>query len=280
MKYYFIFLFFTSFLYSHVIKFSPLPMDKSAKTFLQYKELLEYLEKETGYTYEFVYSFSYKELIDNFKKGKIDIVELGPLPFVKLKKDFEDAEPILTFKAKDGNAFYTCDLITTNKNILEFSDIKKQAKDIILTRKLSTCGYLMTEFIFNTYEESLKNIEYTYVGTHSKVLLELLLTPNSVGTVKSTILNKYQHFNFTKIAQSPPIPGFAFIANEKTVSNKKIQKIQNALLKLDPLHNKQDKELVINWSTNTKYGAVKTKADTYKFVIDAANSIQIDNEIK
>ena len=250
-------------------------MDKSAKTFLQYKELLEYLEQETGDTYEFVYSFSYKELIDNFKKGKIDIVELGPLPFVKLKKDFDDAEPILTFKSKDGNAFYTCDLVTVNKNISKFSDIEKKAKDIILTRKLSTCGYLMTEFIFNTYEKSLKDVEYTYVGTHSKVLLELLLTPDSVGTVKSTVLNKYQHFNFTKIAHSPPIPGFAFIANKQTVSNKIIQKIQNALLKVDPLHNKKDKELVLNWSTNTKYGAVKTKADTYKFVIDATNSIQI-----
>ena len=123
MRFLFVFLFTFITLVAETIKFSPLPMDKSSKIFLQYSDMLKYLEKETGYSFEFVYASSYEELIDNFKDGKIDIIELGPLPFVKLKSVCKYAEPFLTFKSKEGKANYSCDILTTNKKIKNIKDI-------------------------------------------------------------------------------------------------------------------------------------------------------------
>jgi len=252
-------------------------MDKSPKVFMQYKYMLEYLEKETGYKFEFIHASSYENLIKNFIDGNIDIIELGPLPFVKLKEHYKDAEPFLTFKSSDGKPSYTCDVLTTDgyiKNLYDMFD-ENIDKKIILTRKLSTCGYLMTEYIFNNYNKTLKDFDYSYSGTHSSVLLNLLLTKDSIGTVKSTVANKYKHFHFNKIAQSPDIPGFAFIANKRNVSDIQISTIQKAILKLNPLSNEDDKVLVSKWSDNTKYGAVATQKNTYDIVYKAIRKIKI-----
>lgn len=260
--------------YCDTIRFSPLPMDKSAKLFEQYNHLLKYLEKETGYVFEYIPASSYRDLINKFKKGKIDIIELGPLPFVRLKEDFKNAEPFLTFNSKNGKPYYNCDFVTKEKNIKSLSDVNS-TKKVILTRKLSTCGYLMSELMLKSVDKSLEDLEYSYVGTHSNVLLNLLMKVDSVGSVKSTVLDKYKHFNFKELAHSKPIPGFAFVANKAIVSDTQIQKIQEAILKLDPKHRKKDKKFVSNWSSNTKYGAVITKKDAYDFVIEATRIVKI-----
>jgi len=280
LRYLFIFMLTIMTLLGEPLKFSPLPMDKAPKIFLQYNSVLQYLEEQTGYKFELVYSSSYKDLIRNFKLGKIDVIELGPLPFVKLKKDYKDAEAFLTFKSKNGKANYTCDVMTSDENIDSLKDLFELNlhKKIFLTRRLSTCGYLMTEFMFKNYNKTLDDYHYNYIGTHSDVLLELLLTPNSIGTVKSTVGNKYKHLKFRKIAQSASIPGFAFIANKKTISPKVIKKIQDAVLKLNPLENESDREIVSTWGANIKYGAIKTKPNTYKTVEKAAQEILMKDD--
>ena len=76
-------------------------MDKSPKLFLHYEPMLRYLEEETGYKFKYVFSPSYQDLLIDFENEKIDIVELGPLPFLKLYAQYKDAKPFLTFKSKD-----------------------------------------------------------------------------------------------------------------------------------------------------------------------------------
>ena len=279
MRIFIILSFFIIGLCAKVITFSPLPMDKAPQVYAQYNEMLQYLEKQTGYKFKFIYSSSYKELIKNFKEGKIDVIELGALPYVKLKEHYDQAHPFLTFNSKYGKPYYTCDVITTEKNIDKFSDISHK-NDVVLTRSLSTCGYLMSEYIMNENKESLEKFHYYYVGTHSNVLLEILLRDNTIGTLKSTVLDKYNQFKFKTIAKSPNIPGFAFIANRNTIEMKEIKSIKKAILRLDPLHNSNDKEIVSNWSINTKYGAVKTEAKAYDIVIQSLKKIQIQKENK
>jgi len=280
MRLLFILLFFpTIYLNAQVINFAPLPMDKAPKLFIQYAPMLEYLEKETGYEFKFNYFSNYNEVIEKFKEGKLDILELGPLPYVRLKESYKEANAFLTFLTKNGEDSYTCEFLTTDKKIKSLVDIDKNV-DIKLTRKLSTCGYLMSELMLRQNGKTLEKLNYEYVGTHSNVLLSLLLKENRAGSAKSTIVNKYKHFNFTKLKSSPPIPGFAFVSNGKTISNKKIQKIQEALLKLQPLDNKRDKVFVSGWSENIKYGSIRTKDDSYAGIFDALKTIKIPNEDK
>ncbi len=266
-------------LQAKVITFSPLPMDKAPKLFVQYNAMLKYLEKETGYKFKFIYSTSYEELIKNFEEGKIDIIELGALPYVRLKEQFKDSYPFLTFNSSNGKPYYTCDLVTTENNINSFADISNKV-DVILTRSLSTCGYLMSEYIMRENSLTLENFHYQYIGTHSNVLLKVLLEKNTIGTVKSTVLDKYTQFDFKTLAQSPNIPGFSFIANKNTTVEGQIKNIQKAILKLHPLDNLKDEDIVSQWSNNTKFGAVKTDEKIYDVVYKALKTIQVPKENK
>ena len=266
-------------IFARVINFSPLPMDKAPKLFIQYAPLLKYLEEETGYEFKFNYSENYVQIIEKFKNGQLEIIELGPLPYVKLKEDFNDAYAFLTFLNNKGKDSYTCEFLSTDKSIKSLKDIDNDI-NIKLTRKISTCGYLMSEFILKKNGKSLENLQYDYVGTHSNVLLSLLLKENTAGTAKSTIVEKYKHFNFTTLASSPPIPGFAFVANKKIITQEEINNIQKALLKLHPLKNSEDKKFVSNWSENTKYGSQLTKKDAYKDIFNAIKLIKIPKESK
>lgn len=280
MKLLFIYLTIFTFLGAKVITFSPLSMDKSPKLFLSYKPMLKYLEKETGYTFKYYFSPTYKDLLIDFQHKKIDIVELGPLPFLKLYTQYKEAKPFLTFKSKNYRPYYTCNMVTTDKNINTLDDVIPNKIQIELTRKLSTCGYLMSEYILNTKNKTLKDFNYKYNGTHSNVLLQTLFNHNSVGIAKSTIIDKYKPFKFKIIQKSPDIPGFAFVANTKTLTKEEIKNIQNAIIKLDPQHNLQDRKLMSEWSSNTKYGAIKTKKDAYNLILKTMDKIKIPKGIK
>jgi phosphonate transport system substrate-binding protein len=262
---------------ARVINFSPLPMDKAPKLLLQYTPLLKYLSEQTGDKYNFVFSESYDTIIKDFQEGKLDIIELGPLPFVKLSQKYKYAKPFLTFLTKDGMDSYTCEMLTTEKSIKSLADVDEKIH-VNLTRRISTCGYLMSEFILRNNGQSLKNLDYEYVGTHSSVLLHILLEDMAIGTAKSTIVEKYKQFKFTHLASSPKIPGFAFVANLKTIDQESIKKIQQAMLKLKPLENAKDAQFTKTWGENVKYGCVATGEKTYEEIFNALSIIEIPKD--
>jgi phosphonate transport system substrate-binding protein len=250
-------------------------MEKAPTLFKQYKPMLKYLEKESGLKFKLVYSSSYKEMIENFKNGKIDVIELGPLPFVKLNMQYKHSKPFVTFLSKDGKDSYNCLLVTTDKDKNTLKDLNSKTK-IKLTRKLSTCGYLMSEKMLNKEGLSLENFDYEYIGTHTDVILKVILSYNTVGGVKSSVFENYKHIgNVKAIATSDDIPGFAFVANTKTLSKENIQKMTNALTKLHPLENEKDFEITHKWSKNTMYGCIPTKKDAYKNIQKALEEIVI-----
>jgi len=214
--------------FSQIIKFAPLPIDTANNLYNKYAPMLEYLSKQTKDEYKFVYAQTYKDLLNNFKNGNIDIVILGALPYLKLKQHFKSALPILTFLNKNKSPYYTCQIITSDLKIKSINDISKNTK-IFLTDKLSTCGYLITEYIFHKYNKTLKNYNYTYESNDVNVVYNVTLYDNSIGNIKSNIAKKY--INFIKIIDtSIKIPEFSLVVNTNKISPKKIEKIISVLL--------------------------------------------------
>ena len=254
----------SGFLWAKVINFSPLPMDSSINVYKQYQPMLQYLKKETGLEFKFVYSASYKELIANFISGKVDMIEAGALPYVKLKKKFPIAKPIVTFLNKNSKPFYTCQMITSDKNIKSLKDINSNTK-IFLTRKLSTCGYLMSEYMLNKIDKSLKNSNYKYIGTHTDVVFNTTMYDDAVGGVSSKVAQKYTHL-ISIIDTSIKIPEFSLVVNSQTITPSQIKKIQNAFLSI------KDKN---KWNNNAKYGAIKTPTNFYHKITEITNKIKI-----
>ena len=263
MKYTFLISFLYLQLFAEPIRFAPLPMDIAPKLHMQYSHMLSYLSKETGLEFEFVYCTSYAEIMEKFQNKEIDIVELGPLPYLKLSKETPELKPFLTFLTQNGSDSYTCKLFTFDENINALDNLRSPDEHLFLTSQHSTCGPLMMGEILYNIGKNVNDFNNTFSGTHSKVVLENLLHLNAVGGVKSTVYTNYEHIGLKTLGTSKSIPGFTFAVNTKLISQKNITLIQNAILKLHPLDNNTDWEITKKWGKNIRFGAVKPKENAY-----------------
>jgi ABC-type phosphate/phosphonate transport system substrate-binding protein len=198
------------------------------------------------------------------------------LPYVRLQEKVTNSKPIVTFLNKNGKPFYTCQLITSDNNIKSLNDIRKDTK-ILLTNKLATCGYLMTEYIFKKQGKTLNNYAHKYIGTHIDVVFNVTLKDNLIGGVKSKVADNYHHF-IKILDESSTIPEFSLVVNKNIVNLKQQNKIIDALISLKPLDNKIDKTLMLNWSSNIKYGAIKTEKNIYKSILKILKEIKVEND--
>ena len=242
-------------------------MDIAPKLHEQYAKMLQYLSEETTLKFEFVYCSSYEELFNKLQKNEVDMAELGPLPYLKLSTKMPHLKPIVTFLTQAGEDAYTCKLFTYSKKDKKIEDFNPKETTLFLTSQHSTCGSLMMREILLKNGKSLEEFSNEYAQTHSNVVLQALLTPNSIGGIKSTVYKNYKHLGLTTLGTSQKIPGFTFAVNSNALSGATIQKIQTALTKLKPLTDAQDWQITKKWGKNIRYGAVVTPPNAYKTLI-------------
>jgi phosphonate transport system substrate-binding protein len=261
---------FTNSLFALTLRYAPLPMYKSELVLKQYKGLLEYLTKQTGYTFEFVYHADYAQLLDAIAQKKVDIAHLGPLPYAALLQKNTDAKPIVQFLDNSAQASYTCSFITHERN---YSQVQPY-EPIALTQPLSTCGYLSISHLLQKKGIDLKNTDYGYSGTHSHVVLDIILGDAKSGGVRTSEYEAYKHLGLKQIDKTEAFPGFLWVASG-TLGDEHVQKIQEALLKLDPFNNETHAKMMQNWGSNVKYGAIKAQNKDYEPIVKILQTTDI-----
>ncbi len=225
---------FNSLLFSKdVLVFAPLPMLDKAKVYDTFYPMVQVLEKKLNKKIEIFYSESYEQILEEFKKAKIDIVYLGPLPYVKLKEEYEFAYPLIHFKDQSGSSFYTCSLVRFFNN--------EKIEKIALTQPLSTCGYLAVNSLL---DNKLENYKYKYLGKHDEVALSVLRGDFDAGGLKTSIAKEYFHLGLEEISKTQDLPGFALVANSKNLDLEYLKEIQTVLLQIEKdIYSKWDKEI-------------------------------------
>lgn len=239
---------------AETLTFAPLPMESTYTVASQWLPFVEYLEQSLGVKLKVSYSATNDEIVNKFKDGELDLAYLGPLPYVKLKKIFPAAEPVVIFKEEDGHAAYTCALVTLAGTNLDFTRMKGMR--VALTQPLSTCGYFATEGILSQYGSSLEDNLYHFLGQHDKVALAVARGDFDVGGLKTSIAQQYIYMRVIVRAESPHMPGLAIVANSNRVSSQRIAQIQQALLAADEKTRQ-------HWGKNIRYGVVPAKDGDY-----------------
>lgn len=240
--------------------FAPLPMEQPDTVVAQVRPMLNYLEKALDANFRIDYSSSYEEILEKFRQGRIDLVYLGPLPYVALKEKFAPAVPVVHFLEKSGKPSYTCAIVTAGNTV---SLARMRGQRFALTQPLSTCGYLATDGLLQKVGNSLENNKYRYVDKHDEVALAVARGDFDAGGMKTAIAQKYAHLGVTVVAETAPLPSFALIANASKLSGKRIETIRAALAALKPLDNPADRETTRNWGENVKYGTVDARDQDY-----------------
>ena len=197
--------------------------------FKEFIPINSYIEKKLNIKIEYLHLKNYKDILDGFKNGTIDIAYLGPLPFVSLYKEYPYAKPIVTFKQKNGLAKYRCVLAKFRDDKLDFS---KKVK-VALTQPLSTCGFLMSSVLLKEkFGVDLKDEYYDYTMSHTNALTAVLEGRFLIAGAKESIAKKFKSLGVDIIAKSRLLPGFAIVVNEKTMSKEEIELFQNTILSL------------------------------------------------
>jgi len=240
--------------FADTLIFSPLPMETPYTVASQWKPLLSYLEQKLDVTLTISYSHSNDDVVDKLRNNEIDLAYLGPLPYVVLKRSFDAVEPLVAFNEKSGHHTYTCAVAVMADSPLTLRQL--QGKRIALTQPLSTCGYFAIQGMLQQAGTSLDNNRYRYIGPHDEVALSIVRGEFDAGGLKTAIARKYAHLGLRVLAESPPMPGLALVANRNRLSAERVAKIRQALLEADAETRK-------NWGDNIRYGASPVSDSDY-----------------
>jgi phosphonate transport system substrate-binding protein len=230
---------------AETLRFAPLPMETPETVTSQWKPLLGYLEKAVGIELTFDYSTSNDEILEKFEAGKLDLAYLGPLPYLRLKDRFPQAQPLVIFHEADGQPFYTCALVVAAENDLRPEQLTD--RKIALTQPLSTCGFFSIAGLLQQAGIRLEETRYRYLGPHDAVSLAVAGGEFDAGGLKSAIARKYAALGLRIIAETAPVPGLALVANGARVSEERMEAIRRALLAADETTRK-------TWGDNIRHG--------------------------
>jgi phosphonate transport system substrate-binding protein len=243
--------------------FAPLPMEQPETVVRQVRPMLAYLERKLGSGFRIEYSEDYDDVLSKFREGKVDLVYLGPLPYVALREGFAQAVPVVHFLEKSGKPTYTCAIVVAGEKV-SLSSLK--GKKIALTQPLSTCGYLATDGLLRQAGLSLEQTRYRYLDKHDEVALAVTRGEFDAGGLKTTIARKYGHMGLSVVAETQSLPSFALIANGRTMRPEAIEAIRRSLVALQPLKEAGDAEITRLWGESIRNGAVAASDADYDAV--------------
>jgi len=212
------------------VNFAPLPTEKVIEDVKFFLPMSSYLESKISIKINYIYKKDYKDILDGFKDGSIDMAYLGPLPYLSLEKEYEFVEPIIIFKQDDGLSKYRCVLAKFKED-----EFKKDSQiKVALTQPLSTCGYYMSSILLKeNFNIELSEQKYDYTMSHTNALIGVLKGEFLIAGVREKTAQQFESLGMEIIAKSKLLPGFSLVVNTKTLNKEQIKKIRNTLLELE-----------------------------------------------
>lgn len=190
---------------TEALVFAPMPVEAPETVVGQWHSMLDRLAQVLGVPIRIEYAASHSELLALFRAGKVDLAHLGPLPYVTLKEQFSQVEPIVNFREPDGQTAYTCALFALDERRL--SPHKIVGMKVALTQPLSTCGYLMIDRLLRLHGSGLEKNRYRYLGQHDTVAIAVARGDFDAGGAKTSIVRKYTHLGpLRKLRGTAKIP--------------------------------------------------------------------------
>lgn len=207
--------------------YTPLPIEQPETVIAANRPLVSYLEKQLKVPITIRYEKNYADILQLFQEGKIDIILLGPLPYVILRNSYAKAEPLVAINEADGKATYTCAMVTAFDGP---SSAKQVRRSIAFSQPLSTCGHLAAGYLLDKYGVKLEALHHDYLGNQDQVALAVVRGDYEVGTLKTVVAKKYARLTLRVIEETPAFPGFILVANRATLTSEQIREVRGLLL--------------------------------------------------
>jgi phosphonate transport system substrate-binding protein len=211
--------------------YAPLPIENQATVVGSHAPMIQYLAEKLGVTIRIRYEKDNNRTVQLFKEGKIDLIQLGPLPYVTLKKEYARTLPLVIFNEADGKPFYTCALVTSFDGPPSVGEINSP---LALTQFFSTCGHFSATLLLRGHHLDLEKLGYEYMGTHENVALAVIREEYKTGCLKTSVAQRYENLTLKILQETPPFPGFVIAGNAITMEPAQLEKIRSILMQTSP----------------------------------------------
>lgn len=227
-----------------------LPYYSPEKIFRLYKPLVDYLNRTTSVTWNLKLYHNYDPVIDDLCSGEIAIAYLGPNPF-GLAHEKCGAKPLLTIVGSGGKPYYHSLIFTNDRSIKSLADLK--GRKIALGDHDSTSSHIIPRKMLEDAGITLEMVTPVYYRNHEGIISAVARNEASAGATKEAVFEKVKGMQFKVIAVSGPLIHHAFCASPKC-DPETARRFKNALLRLKPLSNRADSELMKNWDPELSHG--------------------------
>jgi phosphonate transport system substrate-binding protein len=202
-----------------------------------YEPFIDYLNKTTDISWELKLYHNYDAIIDGICSSEVSIAYLGPNPF-GLAYEKCKAKPLLVILGDDGKPFYRSIIFTNNHKINSLKELK--GKPFAFGDRDSTSSNIVPRKMLEDAGITMDMIKPVFLKSHEKI-------------INAVVFEKFKGLKFKVLKVSEPLPLHSFCTTSNI--NPDIErKFMNALLKLKPLHDDSDRNIVKNWDPELRYG--------------------------
>ena len=226
--------------------FVPLPMENLELTEARNRPLQHLLAELLNRPVVMRLIGDHASLLEALAQGEIDLVELGPLPFLLAKEKTADLWPVATFREPDVAAQYRCVLVAPVDGITTVQQLQERTEPttVVLTRPQSTCGPTVGHALLAAQGIAPAQVRAVFRGGHDDVALAVLREPSWVGIVKENAVPRFHALGLRRVAASDPVPGVVLVARQDRFNAGELAALSRSLTHLDDslrdrLHNGQ-----------------------------------------
>lgn len=214
--------------------YAPLPLENASLTQARNQPLVELLARLLQRPLEMRLYPDYAALLDALTDGDVDLVELGPLPFLLARERMPDLQAVATFREADGRTDYRCVLVAPVDGLRALFQIAglEQPLTLALTRRESTCGPAASFWLLAEHGIEPATVWAAYQGGHDAVALAVLRESFMLGGVKDRVARDFHGLGLRVLATSQPVPGFVLAASPARLGAEEREQLQAALLAL------------------------------------------------
>lgn len=244
----------------NVIRVTIIPHRSNLGNEEAYSSFLKEMGKETGYSFIWLGSKSYDDVLDKIRTGMADIGYVGPFAYVDAQDDF-GVNLICRTLSEESEEFYHSIIVTRkDSGIHKLEELK--GKSIAFTDPKSTSGYLFPMAQLKKTGLSLSDFsDVKFLKRHANSLLAVYQGHVDAGATSITAVGKTD-INMNEIAiiwESTPIYRGPWIAR-KDLPVETFTKIQTAMLKIGAPGNPENEPIFNELTTK---GFVQGKDSDY-----------------
>jgi phosphonate transport system substrate-binding protein len=234
-----------------------IPFYTPEKIYQLYLPLVAYLNSSTRTRWELVVGKTHDELVASLCRNEVAIAFLGPIPFAKAISGQRGPKPILVSKGHDGAAYYTSVIVTADPAIRNLADLK--GRKFAIFEKSTAAHYFPLKMLG---EAGLAATDVTYVplSSQDRIIAAILSNQVAAGGIKDSLFHTFEKSGLRKLKGSEPLCNFVFAASPALPPTVEREFVE-ALLKIDPLKNPKDSDLVKRWDQEVAYGFAVPPAD-------------------